>query len=106
MIPILTKSENEVIKLKCLGFIDKEIAVRRFVSPHTVRTLIKRAIKKTGVKSCYELVARYAQSNPNLFRNIIVGLFVSIQGLIVFTPNEIDLRRSRNTTRIVRLIKK
>ena len=102
MINGLTKSENEVIKLKSLGFINKEIADKRCVSIHTIKTHVKRAIKKTGVSSAYELVARYAISDPNLFRNLIVALFLSIQGLIIVPRTSFVEQRRRRIVKVSR----
>lgn len=90
----LTKSENEVVRLKCLGFSEKQIACQRFVSLHTVKTLAKRALRKNNLKNGFELVARYAANHPNLFKNMLVVLFLSIQGFIISIDADIDLRRS------------
>jgi DNA-binding CsgD family transcriptional regulator len=101
MIPSLTKSENEVIRLKALGYYEKEIADIRCTSIHTVKALVKRAIKKTKAKSSYEVVARFAITCPNLFKYAVVALFMSIQAYMIQTEFNEDLRRP-NTQKTVR----
>lgn len=69
MIPQLTKTENEILKLRCFGFIEKEIADKRHISHVTVKTHIRNAMRKTRYRSLYQLVAHYALENPNIFKD-------------------------------------
>ena len=93
MLQALTKSENEVIELKAMGFLEKEIADRRCVSIHTVKTQVKRAVAKAKARSTYHLVAKYAAAHPNMFKNLTVALFMSIQSVVMFSEYRDDYRR-------------
>jgi len=48
------------------GIDDRQIAGRLFISPHTVKTHIKRIYEKLGVHSRAQLVATL-NNNPNRF---------------------------------------
>ncbi len=52
----LTRAESEVCLLLSNGYQPNEIALRRAVSIHTVRTQIKSAIEKSGARSATDLV--------------------------------------------------
>ena len=93
MLQSLTKSENEVIELKAMGFLEKEIADQRCVSIHTIKTQVKRAIKKAQARSSYHLIAKYAAAHPNMFKNMTVALFMSIQSIVMFSEYRDDYRR-------------
>ncbi|WP_341217070.1 LuxR C-terminal-related transcriptional regulator [uncultured Wocania sp.] len=85
----LTKSEKEVVKLKALGYGEKQIASVRFNSINTIKTHVRNALEKNNLKNGFELVARYAANHPNMFRNMIVALFMSIQGLTMISGDDI-----------------
>lgn len=93
MLQVLTKSENEVIQLKAMGFLEKEIADRRCVSIHTVKTQVKRAVRKARARSTYHLVAKYAATHPELFKTTVVTLFMCIQSIVMFQDYREDYRR-------------
>ncbi len=102
----LTKTEAEVVRLKALGHCEKQIASIRFNSIHTIKTHVKRALTKNALTNGFELVARYAANHPDIFKHAIIVLFLSIQGLICVTENDINLRRStRSRVRIARRVK-
>ncbi len=48
---LLTQREKEIIKLVALGYTNKEIADKLFISPHTVITHRKNISQKTGIKT-------------------------------------------------------
>jgi len=52
----LTPREREVVNLLALGLTGEEIAVRLFLSPETVRTHIKNAMKRLGAKTRAHLI--------------------------------------------------
>lgn len=52
----LSQRETEITTLIAKGMTSKEIAVKLFLSPHTVNTHRKNIMKKLGVKSTSELV--------------------------------------------------
>ncbi|MAX71844.1 MAG: hypothetical protein CMC76_12235 [Flavobacteriaceae bacterium] len=93
MLQALTKSENEVVKLKAQGYLEKEIADLRCVSIHTVKTQVKRAIQKASAKSSYHLIAKYAAVHPELFKTMIAVMFLSIQSIVMFGDYTDDYRK-------------
>jgi len=103
----LSKSERDVIRLKCLGLIEKQIADKRCVSLNTIKTQVKRAIEKTGVKNGYELVARFALDNPNIFKNSMVVFFLTIQSFMIFNNVVVEKRGAKtHSNRTVRARRK
>ncbi|MCF6168191.1 response regulator transcription factor [Lutibacter sp.] len=52
----LSQRETEITTLIAKGMTNKEIAVKLFLSPHTINTHRKNIMKKLGVKSTSELV--------------------------------------------------
>lgn len=99
----LTKSESEVVKLKALGYAEKEIAEIRFNSIHTIKTHVKRALTKNSINNGFELVARYAASNPDIFKNVIVILFLSIQSLMIIPGIATVEQITRKNIRVIRV---
>jgi DNA-binding NarL/FixJ family response regulator len=52
----LTKKENEIIQLIAQGLTTKEIAVKSFLSVHTINTHRKNILKKLGINNTTELI--------------------------------------------------
>jgi DNA-binding NarL/FixJ family response regulator len=52
----LTSTEMEIVKLIADGLTTKEIAVKKFISYHTVMTHRKNIFRKTGISSVSELI--------------------------------------------------
>lgn len=53
----LSARERQVVRLLLAGRSTREVAADLFLSPHTVRDLIKTVFAKTGVRSRPELTA-------------------------------------------------
>ena len=51
----LTPREKEITALACLGYTNKEIAEQLFISPATVKTHLRNAKRKFGLRSKLEL---------------------------------------------------
>jgi DNA-binding CsgD family transcriptional regulator len=51
----LTPREKEITALACLGYTNKEIAGKLFISPATVKTHLRNAKRKFGLRSKLEL---------------------------------------------------
>jgi len=51
----LTPREKEITALACLGYTNKEIAEKLFISPATVKTHLRNAKRKFGLRSKLEL---------------------------------------------------
>ena len=96
MLPALTPSENEVIQLKAMGLIEKEIADKRCVSLNTVKAQVKSSIRKLRVRTGYQAVAKYVANHPELFRNMVVAMFMSAQSIVMFADYRDDYRKNRN----------
>ena len=90
---VLTKSENEVIQLKALGFIEKEIADKRCVSLNTIKAQVKSSIRKLRVRTGYQAVAKYVATHPDRFKHMIVTLFMAIQSIVMFGDYTDDYRK-------------
>lgn len=57
----ITNKEKEVIKLLSEGLIQKEIAVRLFVSNRTIETHVKNLTRKIGAKNTAHLISIYTK---------------------------------------------
>ncbi|MDO4545559.1 MAG: helix-turn-helix transcriptional regulator [Bacillota bacterium] len=53
----LTRREEEVLELVCLGRNNPDIADELFISEHTVKRHLNNIFQKTGVKNRYELIS-------------------------------------------------
>ena len=51
----LTPREKEITALACLGYTNKEIAEKLFISPATVKTHLRNVKRKFGLRSKLEL---------------------------------------------------
>jgi DNA-binding CsgD family transcriptional regulator len=51
----LTPREKEITALACLGYTNKEVAEKLFISPATVKTHLRNAKRKFGLRSKLEL---------------------------------------------------
>ena len=56
---VLTRREEEILKYALLGFSDKEIANKLFISVRTVNTHMTRIFLKNGTKNRAGAVALY-----------------------------------------------
>ncbi|WP_425555200.1 response regulator transcription factor [Dactylosporangium matsuzakiense] len=56
LIGLLTEREREVVGLVATGMSNEEIAALLFVSPHTAKTHVNRAMTKLGVHDRAQLV--------------------------------------------------
>lgn len=61
--PKLTKREKEIAYLAAEGFSNKRIGERLYISPNTVKTLLKSVFEKLGVNSRF-LLKQYFEENP------------------------------------------
>ena len=57
----LTAREAELIELMAQGYSNKEIADRLFLSPHTVKTHLRQAFRKAGVRNRVEAASWWAR---------------------------------------------
>lgn len=89
----LTKSETKIVELKAKGYPAKKIGDMRFVSINTVKTHIKNALKRNKLGNGFELVARYAASNPEIFKPCLFN-------------SESDLIRLRRTKKRIERVRK
>lgn len=102
----LSKSESENVRLRALGFINKEIADQRCVTLETVKKQFKVAVAKTNVRSTFELVARYAQANPNLFKNAVASLFLVIQIGMITQTHKVERTHRTSRTRTHKTVRR
>jgi len=56
VLTVLTEREREVLTLAATGLSNHQIAARLFLSPHTVKTHVNRAMSKLGVRDRAQLV--------------------------------------------------
>jgi len=59
--PDLTSREAELMELVARGYTNKEIAERVFLSPHTVKTHLKQAFRKCGVRNRVEAASWWSR---------------------------------------------
>lgn len=62
----ITKKENEVIKYASMGYKNKEIASKLFMSEHTVKAHMNRIFRKFNVSSRTQLIALTKDNNTFL----------------------------------------
>ena len=63
---LLSKTEDQIVRLKLQGLSQKEIAERVFRSPDTIRTHINKAYKKAGVHKSDHLHNWYLETILNI----------------------------------------
>jgi len=63
--PLLTKREIEIAQLAALGFTNKEIGERLFISQNTVKTQLKRIFEKLKINS-RALLKQHYDENPKV----------------------------------------
>jgi two-component system NarL family response regulator len=63
--PLLTRREQDVLRLVAQGYTDKEVGLELHLSPRTVQTHLTRVREKTGMRRRAELV-RWATDNAVL----------------------------------------
>lgn len=94
----LSKQENKIAHLISQGFIEKEIAEKLYVTKSTVHTHSRNIRKKIGARNIADITRTYILSLPNpadILRVLGVAFFLSLQATIMFTNNDIELRRAR-----------
>lgn len=99
----LTTREYQVAEYVAKDLSQKMIAVRLFISPGTVKTHVDNIKKKLGVATSVGIAVKYVQSLEFPKKFVLASFFLCIQvGMILENP-EIDLRRSKTSTRVVKV---
>lgn len=100
----LTAQEFKVARLVTMGFSEKEIASKLFVSEKTIHTHTYNIRKKIGARSAVDIARKYIVSHPKQF--ILSLAFLLIQSHIIFNISDMELRRPiiQRTVRISRKI--
>lgn len=105
----LTKSETKIAALIALGYIEKEIAGKLFISPHTVHAHTRNIRKKLEARNIADITRIFIMSLPKVSDLFKVVLFVVIQFHMVFSVTDFEARRvsrvRRNTVKTVRVLK-
>ncbi len=70
-INLLSKSEKEVLKLRCFGFENKQIADKRCTSVHTVNTQTKAIVKKLNATNLFQAASCFVALNPDTFKKMV-----------------------------------
>ena len=96
---VLSERENEIALQLTLGLSQKEIADKLFVSPHTVRNHLVNIQKKTDSRGAVDIVRKYilALDEPKRFFKAMG--FLAIQLFIIFSLQDMDLRKGRRGRR-------
>jgi DNA-binding CsgD family transcriptional regulator len=82
---VLTCREREITELIAWGLTKKDVAMRLFISVHTVDKTVKNVFKKTGVTKVNELSAWFFVTRFHisldlspLYRSVVAGLLLAI----------------------------
>lgn len=107
---ILSKREDDMVRDLLKGLSAKEIADRNCISTHTVNTHFKSIRRKLRAKNNVDVAVKYLSTlkepKKYLKQSAIVLLFFGIQGNMIVTNHDYDLRRPRlKTIRSVRTAK-
>ncbi len=98
----LTERENQMVDELMRGLAAKEIAVRNHVSQNTVETHIKNLRRKLGARNNVQAVVRFLSvvkdSGAYLRQLCVALLFTAIQGHVILTVNDIEIRRPSRTS--------
>ena len=76
---MLTEREQDVLRLAALQFSNREIAERLSISEHTVKTHLRHASEKLGVKTRHEAVLLAIQAGMALKPRLVPRLDESAQ---------------------------
>jgi DNA-binding CsgD family transcriptional regulator len=98
----ISPREGQVIFELMNGNVVKEVADNLCISFNTADTHIKNAKRRTGAKNIAELVFIFLKQNKDL----LAMLLVMFQIFITFQNPEIELRRTKTASRIVKTAKK
>lgn len=92
---VLSKSEYDVAYMVSQGFIEKEIADKRFVSLHTIRAQTATIRKKLKARNAVDIARKFILSHENPKRLYIALVFLTIQSLTMIQVTENDMRRPK-----------
>lgn len=99
---ILTRQQYRIAKLVAEELAEKQIADRLHIAESTVHTHTRRIRKKLGVKTAVGIAVKYLQSLEEPKKFVLSILFLTLQSLLIFSVDEIDMRRNRIARRVVR----
>jgi len=105
---MLSKRESELMVDLMKGLSAKQIAVKNFISTHTVNTHLKNMKRKLNAKNNVDVVVKYLQNleNPTayLHQMIVVVVFVFLQGFAIISNTDTAARRPISRVRISRVV--
>ncbi len=102
----LTKTETKVAKHIALGFIEKEIAVKLFVSTHTIHTHARNIRRKLNARNIADITRHYILSLDNPKKLLTALFFAFMQIGMMASGENFELRKPVSRTsgnRIVRV---
>lgn len=94
---LLTPTEKRVALGVTLGYAEKEIADKLFVSPHTVHAHTRNIRKKWRARNIADITRRYILSLDDPKTLLKATLFLGIQLGIIIDDMRLDLRKPINT---------
>ena len=105
----LTKTETKIAALISLGFIEKEIADKLFISHHTVHTHTRTIRRKLEARNIADITRIFILSLPKITDLFKIVLFVGIQLNLIFNVTDFNMMRARRsgrkTVRVERVLK-
>ena len=106
----LTQTETKIAALISLGFLEKEIADKLYISHHTVHSHTKNIRQKLAARNIADITRIFILSLPNVSDLFKVVLFFVIQLHLVLNVSDFDMRlskrnNSRSSARITRVLK-
>jgi len=91
---ILTKTEDQVIRLKLQGFSRKEIAALMFRSTGTIQRHFQNVYEKLNIQNEIELYNWYAENILDInIRKILQVAVCMTQGVIAEVPQRVEYGR-------------
>lgn len=102
---VLTKREMQIAEYVAKDKSEKMIAAELFISPGTVHKHTSNIRKKWKVNTAVGIAVKYLQTLENP-KNFVLGcVFLSIQSLIIFSNQDLQVRKVRTARRVVKIRK-
>lgn len=98
----VTATEYKIMGQLSRGFSEKEIAAQNFVSPKTVNVHTYNIRKKLKARGVSDVVRIFILSLEDPKKYFVVIAFLFLQGFIITSSLDVDLRRAKTNTRLVR----
>ena len=105
----LTQTETKIAALISLGFLEKEIADKLFISHHTVHTHTRTIRRKLAARNIADITRIFIMSLPKVTDLFKIVMFMGIQFHLMFNAADFTIirtgRSGRKTAKVESILK-